>query len=161
MAIVFPGEQGAPLKPDLENIESFDNSQVGGVEKFGAISSGVVSLEDVVAKSGDTMEGTLNTLTLLPVNDSTSDLGSSTPKYYRNAYIDKVFYNSTGSLDGATAGEVRLTGDLVPNSDDTEWLGEIGSPFKAFKGIILKDTTNGKHYKITVISGTLTATALD
>ena len=161
MAIVFPGEPGAPLKPDLENIESFDNSQVGGVEKFGAISSGAIDISDVVAKSGDTMEGTLNTLNLLPVSDSTSDLGSSTPKYYRAGYIDKVFYNPTGTLDGATAGEIRLTGDLVPNADDTEWLGEIGTPFKAFKGIIIKDTTNGKHYKITVISGTLTATALD
>lgn len=161
MAIVFPGEAGAPLKPDLENIESFDNSQVGGIEKFGVISTGAVSLADVVAKAGDTMSGTLNTLNLLPVNDSQSDLGSSTPKYYRNAYIDKVFLNSTATIDGSTAGEVRFVGDIVPTTDDTEWLGEIGTPFKAFKGIVIKDTTDGKHYKITVISGVVTATALD
>lgn len=161
MAIVFPGEPGAIEKPDLENIESFDNSQVGGVEKFGAISSGVVDLGDVVLKSGDTMGGTLNTLNLLPAADSTSDIGSSTPKYYANAYIDKVYVNSTASMDGATAGELRHTGDLVPNADDTEWLGQIGTPFKAYKGVIIKDTTDGKHYKITVISGVVTATALD
>lgn len=39
MTIVFPGEPGPPLKPDLETIESFDNSQVGGLEKFGGLTT--------------------------------------------------------------------------------------------------------------------------
>ena len=34
MAITFPGESNPPIKPDLESIESFDNTPVGGVEKF-------------------------------------------------------------------------------------------------------------------------------
>jgi len=51
--------------------------------------------------------------------------------------------------------------NVIPSTDDTYYLGEIGSPFKAYKALILKDTTDGKHYKITVISGTITATALD
>lgn len=34
MAIQFPGESNPPVKPDLESIESFDNTPVGGVEKF-------------------------------------------------------------------------------------------------------------------------------
>ena len=59
MAIVFPGEAAATEKPDLESIESFDNSQIGGVEKFSGISSDVISITDVVAKSGDTMTGKL------------------------------------------------------------------------------------------------------
>lgn len=57
--IVFPGESFSPLKPDLESIESFDNSQVGAIEKFSTVSTGVISITDVVAKSGDTMTGTL------------------------------------------------------------------------------------------------------
>jgi len=57
MAIIFPGEGFAPIKPDLESIESFDNSQVGGIEKFGAVSSDVVSIEDVLPLTGGTMTG--------------------------------------------------------------------------------------------------------
>lgn len=50
---------------------------------------------------------------------------------------------------------------LVPITDDAYWIGEIASPFKAIKGLIIKDTTDGRHYKITVVNGVLTATALD
>ena len=59
MAIKFPGEIFPPTRPDLETIESFDNSVVGGVEKFASVSTTVVSLADVVAKAGDTMTGQL------------------------------------------------------------------------------------------------------
>lgn len=59
MGIKFPGEVFTPQKPDLENLESFDNTIVGGVEKFGSVSSDVVALSDVVAKAGDTMTGQL------------------------------------------------------------------------------------------------------
>lgn len=52
MAIVFPGELGAPLKPDIEFIESFDNSQVGGVEKFGSVSGNTASQSTLISKSG-------------------------------------------------------------------------------------------------------------
>ena len=57
MAILFPGESSAPLKPDLEFIESFDNSQIGGVEKYSTISTGVISIADVMPKSGGTFVG--------------------------------------------------------------------------------------------------------
>lgn len=57
MAITFPSEVFPPIKPDLESVESFDNSQVGGIEKFGSVSTGVVSIEDVLALTGGTMTG--------------------------------------------------------------------------------------------------------
>lgn len=57
MAILFPGESVAPLKPDLELIESFDNSQIGGVEKYSTISTGVISIADVMPKAGGTFTG--------------------------------------------------------------------------------------------------------
>jgi len=80
--------------------------------------------------------------------------------------------NSAGTSYGDTVGfetdisasyvEIYTTDEsLVPMVDDTIWLGQVASPFKAIKGLIIKDTTNGKHYKITVISGVVTATALD
>lgn len=95
-----------------------------------------------------------------PKNDSSFNLGSSS-KYWANTYTDKLFLNATATLDGATAGHIKFVGDLVPATDDTEWVGEIGTPFKAIKGFVIKDTTNGKHYSVTVVSGVLTATALD
>lgn len=51
--------------------------------------------------------------------------------------------------------------DLIPASDDTYYLEENSSPYKAFKGIVLKDTTDGKHYRVQVTNGSLEAIALD
>lgn len=95
-----------------------------------------------------------------PSSDSSYNLGTSL-RYWLNTYTDKLYLNATATLDGATAGHIKFTGDLVPATDDTEYIGEIGSPFKAIKGLIIKDTTDGKHYKVEVINGTVTATALD
>ncbi len=55
----------------------------------------------------------------------------------------------------------KFTGDILPASDGSYYLGEPGLPHRSFKGVILKDESNGKHYKLTVVNGTLTATALD
>lgn len=63
-------------------------------------------------------------------------------------------------LTGVT-GTAIWSKNILPFVDDTYWLGEIGSPYKAYKGIILKDTTDGKHYKITSENGAVTITALD
>ena len=48
-----------------------------------------------------------------------------------------------------------------PVADDTYYLGknDDDTPF-AWKGVILKDTTDGKYYRIEVISGVVTATDL-
>ena len=60
-----------------------------------------------------------------------------------------------------SASTVDITGDIYPETDNTYYLGrnDDDSP-KAFKGVILKDTTNGKYYRIEVINGTVTATDL-
>lgn len=56
---------------------------------------------------------------------------------------------------------ITNTKNLYPITDDTYYLGknDDDSP-KAWKGVILKDTTNGKYYRVEVISGVLTATDL-
>lgn len=53
------------------------------------------------------------------------------------------------------------TRDVQPLADNTYYLGknDDDSPL-AYKGVILRDTTNGKYYRIEVISGTITATDL-
>lgn len=52
-------------------------------------------------------------------------------------------------------------GNIQPVTDDTYYLGRNNddSPL-AWKGVILKDTTNGKYYRIEIISGVVTATDL-
>ena len=63
-------------------------------------------------------------------------------------------------LTPAGTGAVK-TGNVQPITDDTYYLGknDDDTPL-AYKGIILKDTTNGKYYRIEIISGSITATDL-
>ncbi|MFA5406727.1 MAG: hypothetical protein WC307_05210 [Candidatus Nanoarchaeia archaeon] len=53
------------------------------------------------------------------------------------------------------------TKSVFPLTDDTYYLGknDDDSPL-AYKGLILKDTTNGKYYRIEIINGVVTATDL-
>lgn len=58
----------------------------------------------------------------IPDTDSTKDLGSSTPKYWANAYIDRIYLNNTAYLDGGSAGVIgvlanmNVTGNIYPSS---------------------------------------------
>lgn len=56
---------------------------------------------------------------------------------------------------------LMLTQDVQPITDDTYYLGknDDDSPL-AWKGVILKDTNNGKYYRIEVINGVITPTDL-
>ena len=53
------------------------------------------------------------------------------------------------------------TGNIYPATDNTHYIGknDDDTPL-AYKGIILKDTTNGKYYRIEIINGTITPTDL-
>jgi hypothetical protein len=56
---------------------------------------------------------------------------------------------------------ITPSNDLYPNVNNTYYLGknDDDTPF-AWKGVILKDTTDGKYYRIEVVSGVVTATDL-
>ena len=71
---------------------------------------------------------------------------------------DLKFHDGTAAR---TLVKAQAAPDLVPAADDTYYLGENSSPFKAFKGLVLKDTVDGKHYRIQVTNGSLQAIALD
>jgi hypothetical protein len=63
---------------------------------------------------------------LVSDTDSTDDLGSSS-KYWAEGYIDKVFFNSTATMEGTTsAGVVTLVGNIIGGASGT------GSSFKFF-----------------------------
>ena len=67
----------------------------------------------------------------------------------------------TPSGDNATIAARIKTKNIEPITDNTYYLGrnDDDSP-KAFKGIVLKDTTNDKYYRIEIINGVVTATDL-
>ena len=65
------------------------------------------------------------------------------------------------SLNVRTVPVEEAVQDLIPDSDDTRYVGQIAGPFKAFKGLILKDTADGKHYLIQVTNGVVNTVALD
>jgi hypothetical protein len=53
------------------------------------------------------------------------------------------------------------TGEVQPKTDNTYYIGknDDDSPL-AYKGVILKDTTNGKYYRIEITNGAIVATDL-
>ncbi|MFH1421740.1 MAG: hypothetical protein ABIH42_03375 [Planctomycetota bacterium] len=100
----------------------------------------------------------------------------------RKNYNNETIHFANAAASPANAGELQRNGaalefndgtaarnivkaeaapSIIPALDDTYYLGEVSSPYKAWKAVILKDTTDGKHYKIECVNGVLTATALD
>jgi hypothetical protein len=71
---------------------------------------GASAVADAIVITG--AGGLVSKVSLIPDSDSAIDLGSSTPKYWANAYLDKIYLNSTATIDGATAGKVTVTGML-------------------------------------------------
>jgi len=88
-----------------------------------------------------------------------SDVGdpANTGELQRNG--DNLKFRDSSGVK--TLVKAEATPDLIPAADDTYWLGEIGGSYKAYKGVILKDTADGKHYKVVCTNGSLVVTALD
>lgn len=67
--------------------------------------------------------------------------------------------NST--LLGTNSSDIAATKHLQPATDDTYYIGKNDDDTPAaYKGLILKDTTNGKYYRVEITSGTIYATDL-
>ena len=72
--------------------------------------------------------------------------------------LDTNTYYKSG--DAPTFAAV-LAQNIQPSTDNTYYIGKNDDDTPAaYKGIILKDTTNGKYYRIEIISGVITATDL-
>jgi hypothetical protein len=89
------------------------------------------------------------------------DDGVPTTTAAGDLYRDSANVKFHDGTAARTLAKAEAVPDLVPAADDTYYLGENSSPFKAFKGLVLKDTTDGKHYRIQVTNGSLEAIALD
>jgi hypothetical protein len=85
-----------------------------------------------------------------------------TPNYVQEIGTVLVKSATLGAIQIVARSVSALTaGDIWPLLDDTYYLGknDDDTPF-AWKGLIVKDTTNGKYYRIEVINGVITATDL-
>ncbi|MCK5613427.1 hypothetical protein KAR91_66770, partial [Candidatus Pacearchaeota archaeon] len=65
------------------------------------------------------------------------------------------------SGNSSTLGHTLYTGNTQPVTDDTYYVGknDDDSP-RAYKGVVLKDTTDGKYYRYESVNGVLTAVDL-
>lgn len=95
---------------------------------YGTLADSITSANLLSSVSDETGSGKLVfgtspsfTTSILPASDSAVNLGSSAPLYFANAYIDKLYFNSTAAISGSTAGKLTITGDLR-FSDDTSTL---------------------------------------
>jgi len=138
MAIIFPGEAVAPAKPDLETLESFDNSQVGGIEKFGtiggtdAISGGFSFGRTVTAGSisttGEVIIGVTDTSSARTIDLSTASTDSGRIFIIKDesgaANVNNITVTTEGAetIDGAASKVINTAyGVLRVYSDGTNF----------------------------------------
>lgn len=110
-----------PLKEDVANKST--TTTLGTSDTLYPSQKAVKTYVDTTAGAyvplaGGTMTGTLNTQTLLPTANLTYNLGG-TSNYNLNTYTQKLYLNSTAYLDGSTAGQINLTGNLALSGADT------------------------------------------
>jgi hypothetical protein len=100
--------------------------------KTGSASGNRTTRLSISSSGVTTITGTLTSAT-----DSTYTLGTSS-LYWSNTYTDKIFVNSTATIDGATAGQLKVTGLFMPVQATT-----AGAPAYV-KGAMYFDTTLNK-----------------
>lgn len=73
----------------------------------------------------------------------------------------QFYHDQTDAIMKVGSGDFKIGTNILPFTDNTYYLGRNNDddPF-AYKGVCLKDTTNGKYYRIEIINGTITATDL-
>jgi len=86
----------------------------GDLTVVNATTTGSMYISDDLTVDGDVVSDA----------DSTDDLGSS-DKYWKNTYTDKLYLNSTATLDGATAGVISVVGNVGIGTTDPNYKLEV------------------------------------
>ncbi len=125
-------------------IDLIDDANDYKILKVEALVGGSISVEDVFL--GDNA-------TILPGGIMYAGPASQ----IRNDILN-FFYDTT---NGLTVKRQVNTRNLYPDADDTYYLGKNDDDTpKAWKGVILKDTSNGKYYRIQITAGVINAVDL-
>jgi len=159
-----------PYKYGIEQLDgflTFKNSFIASVSGSGAGSAdiymaGIGGLIEQVSVLGGSTSGIVFQNTnvrdktlLINVYDATNSL--ITDWTAGVAWIGSGLTSSMGvSMGQASFGNI-YTKYIYPLTDDTYL---VGVKSQAFKGVIVKDTTNGHYYRIETINGVVTATDL-
>lgn len=140
--------------------EKFSVSNAGNGVFAGTLAAGITTLtslnltaatNQIVLDSDGTYTGTVSMASLTAARTWT----------FPNATGTVVLTGNSGTLQNKTMDSTNNYGNIEPVTDDTYYLGKNDDDTpKAWKGVILKDTTDGKYYRIEVISGVVTATDL-
>lgn len=100
-------------------------------------------------KALDNLTGVAINTSLLPASDSAIDLGSSTPKYFANAYIDKIYLDADSTIEAADV-DAWITGVAYDDIEDPDASGSITmgaytgtytSATDGWGGMIIENTT--------------------
>ncbi len=130
----------------------------------GAITCGGITMADatniVVNETTGTKIGTATTQKLGFFNATPVDQAGNTEDL-KDVLIALGFIATGGATPLDLDAGLLTSGNHYPAADDTYYLGknDDDSP-AAWKGVVLKDTTNGKYYRLEIISGAVTATDL-
>ena len=73
-----------------------------GASSISGANTGDQDLSGLASKALDDLDSVAINASLVPATDSAIDLGSSTPKYFANAYIDKLFISANNTLEFTT-----------------------------------------------------------
>lgn len=82
-------------------------------------------------------------------------------KIFDSGLSDALSIVSALTIYDVPSTSMSINSNLYPGTDDTYYLGknDDDTPY-AWKGVVLKDTTNGKYYRLEIVSGSVTATDL-
>jgi hypothetical protein len=103
----------------------------------------------------DTNSGAVNFIDMDVTNIASNGTEESLSIAIDGNALLKVYVESDGA-GGIKNKRLDVDGNIYPLTDDIYYLGKDSyhSP-KAWKGLILKDTTDGKYYKIVVTNGSI------
>jgi hypothetical protein len=141
---------------------------------YSSIAIGLVSTASgagsVVIGGGSTARSTssiaLGTCIVIGTDDTNAEFSlgiglDETPRTLTQSHTMSVVGGKVGIGTLTPESTLDVEGDIYPAADNSYYLGKNSSISpKAFKGLILKDTTNSNYYRIEIISGTITATLI-
>ena len=127
-------------------------ANLGIVRFYGSSNSAFIQSAIITAKQDGIVSTYVPTNLIFETYNDTS-LNSNQLVLHNDGFI--------GIGTDAPNSKLDVEGNIYPHTDDTYYLGknDDDTPF-AWKGVILKDTTNGKYYRIEIINGSVTATDL-
>jgi len=97
----------------------------------------------------------------IKINNDTSSIYLDTSGHVGIDTVPSGNYNLEVYGTFGVTGSVWVNGAIVPMHDGILYLGEVDVGYTAWAGLVIKDQTDGKHYKCTLDNGAWTIAALD